>query len=344
MSNAKMKPHDSKKPVTPERIMQFAWGYAPPLILGAAVRHRIFDVLDTGPRTVEQLQTETGVSLRGLRAVLNTLVGLELLRREEQGRYALTPESAMYLVRGKPDYRGEMLIHTTTHLLPKWMQMDEIVRTGKPAMSVNREDEGAAFFQQFVEGLFPFNHAAAQALAGVLKIAETTKPVRILDLAAGSGVWGIVLAQKSPQVRVTAVDWPSVLPVTRRVAQREGVVERFQFVGGDLHDADFGSGHDIAILGHILHSEGAERSRRLLQKTFAALASGGTAVIAEFLVNEDRNGPPQALIFGVNMLVNTDDGDVFSSAEIGRWLKEAGFRDVRTVECPGPSPLILATK
>lgn len=339
-----MTSNNNKQPVTPERIMQFAWGYAPPLILEAAVRHRIFDVLDKGPRTVEQLQAETGVSLRGLRAVLNTLVGLELLRREEQGRYALTPESSMYLVRDKPDYRGEMLLHTSAQLLPKWMQLTEIVRTGKPAISVNHEDEGAAFFQQFVEGLFPFNHATAQALAGVLGVAESTKPVRVLDLAAGSGVWSIVLAQKSPQVRVTAVDWPSVLTVTQRVAQREGVAERFQFVGGDLHEADFGTGHDIAIFGHILHSEGATRSRRLLQKTFAALAPGGTAVIAEWLVNDDRTGPPPALIFGVNMLVNTDEGDVFSSAEIGRWLEEAGFRNVRTVECPGPSPLIVAAK
>jgi SAM-dependent methyltransferase len=339
-----MKSHESKKPVMPERIMQFMWGYAPPLILEAAVRHRIFDVLDTGPRTIEQIQAETGASLRGLRAVLNTLVGLELLRREEQGRYALTPVSAMYLVRGKPDYLGGMLLHTSSQLLPNWMQLNEIVRTGKPAVRVNREDEGAAFFQQFVEALFPFGHAAAQALAGALGVAEATKPVRVLDLAAGSGVWGILLAQKSPHVRVTAVDWPAVLEVTRRVAQREGVTERFQFVGGDLHQADFGSGHDIATLGHILHSEGAARSRRLLQKAFAALAPGGTAVIAEFLVHDDRTGPPQGLIFGVNMLVNTDEGDVFSFEEIRRWLEEAGFRDVRTIECPGPSPLILATK
>jgi SAM-dependent methyltransferase len=339
-----MKPHDSPSHVTPERIMQFMWGYAPPLILEAAVRHRVFDVLDKGPRTIEQLRAETGASVRGLRAVLNALVGLELLSRDGEGRYALTPESATYLVRGKPDYRGGMVQHTSTQLLPKWMQLSEIVRTGKPAARVNREEEGEAFFQHFVEDLFPFNHAAAQALAAAVGVDEATKPVRVLDLAAGSGVWGIVLAQKSPHVRVTAVDWPGVLTVTRRVAERQGVAERFQFVAGDLHEADFSSGHDIAVFGHILHSEGAARSRRLLQKTFAALAPGGTAVIAEFLAQDDRMGPPQALIFGVNMLVNTDEGDVFSVEEIRRWLEEAGFRNVRTIESPGPSPLILATK
>lgn len=333
-----------KRPVTPERIMQFIWGYAPPLILEAAVRHRVFDLLAEGARTVEQLHTETGASVRGLRAVLNTLVSLELLERDGQGRYSLTPESATYLVRGKPDYRGGMLMHMSTQLMPKWMQLTEIVRTGKPAASVNREGEGSAFFEKFVEDLFPFNHAAAQALAGALKVAEAKKPLRVLDLAAGSGVWGIVLAQQSPQVRVTAVDWPGVLPVTQRVAQREGVSDRMQFVAGDLQDADFGSGYDIAVFGHILHSEGEERSRRLLKKTFAALAPGGTAIIAEFLVNDEHTGPPAGLIFGVNMLVNTDMGDVFSFAQVRGWLEEAGFASVRTIECPGPSPLIAATK
>jgi 3-hydroxy-5-methyl-1-naphthoate 3-O-methyltransferase len=339
-----MKSSDAKPPVTPERIMQFMWGYAPPLILEAAVRHRVFDVLDKGPATVEQVGSETGASVRGLRAVMNALVGLELLAKDGQGRYALTPESSMYLVRGKPDYRGGMLMHTSSQLLPKWMQLTEIVRSGKPAISVNRENEGSAFFQQFVEDLFPSGRAAVQVLAGTLGVAEAKKPVRVLDLAAGSGVWGIILAEKSPHVHVTAVDWPGVITVTRRVAERHGVADRFQFVEGDLHDVDFGSGHDVAILGHILHSEGEVNSQRLLQKTAAALAPGGTAVIAEFLVNEERTGSPTGLIFGVNMLVNTDEGDTFSFGEIRRWLEEAGFKDARTVECPGPSPLILATK
>jgi ubiquinone/menaquinone biosynthesis C-methylase UbiE/DNA-binding transcriptional ArsR family regulator len=339
-----MKPQAGKPAVTPERIMQFAWGYAAPLMLEAAVRHRVFDALDKGPATVEQLSSETGASRRGLRILLNALVGLELLARDKEGRYALTAESATYLVRGKPDYRGGMLLHTSTQLLPKWMQLAEIVRTGKPAIHVNRQDEGAGFFQQFVEELFPFGYKVVETLAYVLGVPGAQKPVRVLDLAAGSGVWGIVLAQKSPQVRVTAVDWPGVIDVTRRVAQREGVADRFHFVASDLHEVDFGTGHDIATLGHILHSEGETRSRRLLQKTHSALAPGGTIVIAEWLVNDEHTGPPGGVIFAVNMLVNTDEGDTFSFNEIRRWLEEAGFRNARTVECPGPSPLILATK
>jgi hypothetical protein len=123
-----------------------------------------------------------------------------------------------------------------------------------------------------------------------------------------------------------------------------GVAGRFSFVAGDLADADFGHGHDIATLGHILHSEGEKRGRALLKKTFKALAPGGTIAIAEFLVDDGRTAPPVSLIFAVNMLVNTDEGDTWSFDEIAGWLREAGFRDPRMIEAPGPSPLILATR
>src|SRR5207244_4142152 len=145
-----------------------------------------------------------------------------------------------------------------------------------------------------------------------------------------------------PQVKVTAVDWPTVLKVTKRVAGKHGVADRFRFVEGDLLKADFGTGHNIATLGHIIHSEGEERSKVLLKKTFAALAPGGTIMIAEWLVNDDRTGPPPSLIFAVNMLVNTEAGDTYSFNEIKTWLEEAGFKNVRTLDMPGVSPLMLA--
>ena len=80
--------------------------------------------------------------------------------------------------------------------------------------------------------------------------------------------------------------------------------------------ADFGNSHQVATLGHILHSEGIERSRALLRRTHAALAPGGTIAIAEFLVDADRRGPLNGLIFAVNMLVNTESGNTYSFDEI----------------------------
>ena len=334
----------SQRAVTPERIQQLAWGYAPPLIIEAALHHGVFDLLDGGSKTVEEVAAQSGASVRGLRAVMNALAGLGLLTKDAEGRYGLTADSAAFLVSTKPGFLGGVIKHTSTQLVPKWLRLEEVVRTGKPAASVNREKVGAEFFHKFVEDIFPMSYPSAQRLAEALVIADAKKPVKVLDLAAGSGVWGIALAQKSPRVTVTAVDWPGVLDVTRKVATRLGVAGRFSFVAGDLATADFGRGHHIATLGHILHSEGERRGRALLKKTFKALAKGGTIAIAEFLVDDARTGPPVSLIFAVNMLVNTDEGDTWSFDEIAGWLREAGFRDPRTIEAPGPSPLILATK
>jgi 3-hydroxy-5-methyl-1-naphthoate 3-O-methyltransferase len=324
--------------------MQFAWGYVPPLVLEAAIRHRVFDVLDSSPKTIPQVHKETGASERGLAAIMNALVGLNFLAKDGQGRFSLTPESAAFLVSTKPGFQGGIIRHCSEHLIPKWLSLNEIVATGRPTESVNQQNTGADFFEKFVSDIFPMSYPAAQTLARHLAENGAGKPVRVLDLAAGSGVWGIAVAQSSPHVRVTAVDWPGVIPVTRKTVSRFGLADRFSFVEGDLLQADFGGGHTVATLGHILHSEGSARSQALLAKTFAALASGGTIAIAEFLVNPDRTGPVNGLFFAVNMLVNTDNGDTYSFEEISDWLRQAGFIHARTLESPGPSPLILATK
>ena len=329
-------------PLTPERIMQLAWGYVPPLVLEAAIRHRIFDLLDFGPKTITEMQKETGASQRGLRAVMNALVGLNFLVKDKQGYFSLTPESSTFLVSTKPSFHGGMIRHCSEQLIPKWLHLNQIVVTGQPEDGVNQEGPGGDFFQQFVNDIFPLSYPAAQALGR--HIVAQGAPVRVLDLAAGSGVWGIAIAQESDQVRVAAVDWPEVIPVTRKTVEKFGLSSHFSFVEGDLLQADFGSDHTVGTLGHILHSEGAERSRALLAKTFQALASGGTIAIAEFLVNAERTGPVNGLFFAVNMLVNTDTGDTYSFEEISAWLKQAGFVNPRTLEAPGPSPLILATK
>ena len=330
--------------VTPERIMQFAWGFGPPLVLEAAIRHRVFDVLDSGPKTIEELEKETGASARGLTAIVNALVGLGFLEKSKEGRISLAPESAKFLVSTKPGFLGGVIRHTSGQTIPRWLQLNEVVATGSPQKGVNQQAEGGEFFRTFVTGLFNMNYPAARALAEHLPIDGTGPEVRVLDLAAGSGVWGIALAQRSERVRVTAVDSPQVIPITQEIAGKLGSASRFSFVPGDLLQADFGSGYTVVTLGHILDSEGEERSRSLLEKTFRALAPGGTIAIAEFLVNTDRTCPLNGLLFAVNMLVATETGGTYSFEEISSWLSNAGFVNMRTLDSPGPSPLILATK
>lgn len=332
------------KKLTPERLQQLGFAYAPPLIISAAVNNRVFDTLQSGPKTVDQVKKQSGGSQRGLRAIMDALVGLELLKKDRQSRYSLTPESEAFLISEKPGTLAGFFGSILPVMTSRWLRLSDIVRDGRPAVAVNQETEGTEFFSQLVETIIPMSYGGAQKLAEHLKVAKAKNEMRAIDLAAGSGIWGIALAQKSPRVRITAVDWAGMIPTTKRITEKFGVRDRFDFIEGDLLEVNFGNGYDVATLGHILHSEGEKRSRQLLKKAFGALKSGGTIAIAEWLVNDDRTKPLPSLMFSVQMLVNTEKGDTFSFNEIKSWLERAGFKKVRKLEAPGPSPLILATK
>jgi SAM-dependent methyltransferase len=332
----------AKAQPAPERLLQFTWGYAPLLIIEAAISQGVFEALNDSAMSVEALAARTGASPRGLRAILNALVGFELL--EKQGdAFALTPESAAFLVPGQPGYHGGIFHHHVRQVLPRWLQLREAVATGRPA-AARQGGSDEEHFARFVEALFAGNYGPARRLGEHLRIPSLKAPASVLDLGAGSGVWGIALAELSPQVTIHAVDYPKVLEVTRRVAARRGVASRLRTIAGDLFHADFGSGHSVAIIGHVLHSEGPGRSRELLAKTFQALAPEGTVVVCEFIPNDDRTGPPRPLIFAVNMLVHNEEGDTFTVPEMSAWLSEAGFVNIRLLDVSAASPLLLADK
>lgn len=343
---AKASPTPKKKSPpapNPGRIMEMVWDFSRPMLAEAALHLGVFDAMDQGAKTIAQISEKTGASVRGITALLDGLVGIGLITRRGS-QFKLAPDTAAFLVHGKPPFVGGLMKHVSNQLIAGWMNLTECVRTGKPVKSVNQQQTGGEFFAQFVEDIFNMSFAQAMAAAdSLLKGLDPAQSVSALDIAAGSGVWGIAMARRHPGVRVTAVDWPQVIPVTQRVAERHGVGDRFSYVEGDILQADLGNGHNIATLGHILHSEGESRSRQLLERVHDAMSPGGTIVIGEFVTDEGRQGPAIPLIFAVNMMVNTEEGSTYTFKEMASWLKEAGFKKPRTLAVPGPWPLILAT-
>src|SRR5689334_10678051 len=239
--------------VRPDRILEMVWGYAPPIILATAIQAKVFDLLDAGPKTVDELAKASGNSARGLRAIMNALVGFQFLSKTPDGRYALTPESAAFLVSSKPGYLGKFVEFSGLKSIQTWLPLPEIVRTGKPNTAINQQDAGESFFQDLVEPIFAMSYPATQVAGQALGLANAKTPVKILDIGAGSGVWGIGLAQQSPQVSVTAQDLPGVLEVTRRMVARFNLADRFSYLPGDFHNVDFGTGYNLVTIGHILH-------------------------------------------------------------------------------------------
>lgn len=325
------------------QLREIAWGFGPALVAETALKLGLFDCLERTPSDVPALSAYTGCSERGLRATLNVLVGIGLLNIDSSGRFTLTATSRALLVSTKPDFQGGAL-QNISETIRIWLRLTEAVRTGMPVANFEQECSTGTHWKESVEGLFRLNYPATVVLARKLNLKYAGRPIRVLDVAAGSGVWGIGLAKASQFVRVTAIDRAPVLEVASRIAKNRGVEDQVLLVPGDVHTVDLGSGYDVIVMGHILHSEGEKRSRDLLIKAFNAVRPGGSIVIADFLVNNDRSAPLLSLLFAVWMLLTTENGETFSFEEIDLWLRDAGFSETELVAAPAPSPLIIARR
>jgi 2-polyprenyl-3-methyl-5-hydroxy-6-metoxy-1,4-benzoquinol methylase len=332
-----------KAPLSPAAIMEDLTGVWRSQALVAAVELDIFNHIAQGKRTAADIAKAAGASPRGIAYLLDALTAIGYLRKTG-GRYGLQPVSAAFLVRGKKAYTGAMA-QALSLTWDAWKNLTEAVRSGHPAEAVNVADKGKEFFPKLVASIFPGNYAASTAVVSRFSEKERRKLHRILDVAAGSGAWSLAFAQADPQARVTTVDFPEMTPITRGFAEKFGVAGRYEYLEGDLRHVDFGhDAYDLVILGHIVHSEGETHGKELLRKSYAALRPGGKLLIAEYVPNDARTGPAMPLLFGLNMLLQTEEGNVFTLREYRTWLRAAGFRKTVTVPVPPPSTVILATK
>lgn len=330
--------------VTPRRILDMGWDFAKSRTLATAVELHVFTHIASGKRTAGQIADAAYSSLRGMEMLLNALVGLKLLIKDQKGNYRLMPDSKAFLVRERPGYLGDMSLHTA-QLKEGWDHLTESVKSGKPHVTVDEKKTAEDFFPNLVKALFKMNYQAARYAASYLK-RKGRKISHILDVGAGSGVWGIGFAQKFKTSKLTAVDLPSVCGIAREYVKNFKIDDRFECIEGDLRAVDFGKDkYDLVILGNICHSEGRVNTERLLKKSYDALRPGGSLLIAEFLPNDARTAPTIPLLFALNMLVNTDEGDVFTIKEFREWLIACGFKKIEVLrEAPSTSALILAER
>jgi ubiquinone/menaquinone biosynthesis C-methylase UbiE len=328
--------------MNPADLMQMGMSFMTGRVLSAAVQLNMFSHIASGHQTAKAVAAAAGTSERGTRMLLDALTGLELLTKSGD-HYRLTPASEKYLVRQSPDYVGAILENDS--LWDAWNKLVEVVRTGKPVRRVEKKSNAEEFFPILIRSLHVLNREPARLAAQALGAGVTRKSLQVLDIACGSGVWGIGVAEADAAATVTFQDFPGVLEHTRGYAQRHGLESRSAYLAGDLKQVDLGSERfDVAMLGNIAHSEGERSTRDLFRRLHRALRPSGQVAIIDMVPNDQRTGPPYPLIFAVNMLVNTEFGDTYTLAEYRTWLTEAGFTRVETADIQLHSPLIIGTK
>jgi ubiquinone/menaquinone biosynthesis C-methylase UbiE len=316
---------------SPERFFSTVNAYQGTAAIKAAIELELFTAIAEGNTSVQAIASRCQATERGVRILCDFLVVLGFLTKQDgqdgqYGQYGLTPDSALFLDGRSPAYVGGAL----EFLLDPMMlagQNDIVGAVRKGGTTISEEGSVSPenpVWVKFARAMMPLMVPAAQAMARLIPI-DPNRKVKLLDIAAGHGIFGISFAQAHPNLEVTALDWAPVLEVARENAQKFGVADRHHLLPGSAFDVEFGAGYDIVLLTNFLHHFDAATNEKLLKKIHGALSDGGYVVTLEFIPNDDRVTPPMHAAFAMTMLGSTAAGDAYTFAELQQMFSNAGF-------------------
>ena len=330
-------PSSQGHPPSPELFFQTAAAYQQTAALKGAVELDLFTAISRGKGTTREIADECKASERGMRILCDYLCVLGLLTKDGQ-RYSLSADSAVFLDRRSPAYQGGALSFLLSpHLTDNFSDVAALVRRGgtlQPNGGTLAPEHPA--WVTFARAMTPMMALPAQLMAQ-LAGGKPDEPIKVLDIAAGHGIFGIEIAKLHRRAQIVAQDWPNVLEVAKENAQGAGVAERYQTLPGSAFEVDFGGGYDVVLLTNFLHHFDPATNQQLLEKVHSALKDGGRAVTLEFVPNADRISPPVPASFALMMLATTPNGDAYTYPELESMFAKAGFSRSECHPLP-PSP------
>ncbi len=331
-----------EQPLNPGLVFEMMQAHQRTAALSAAIELDLFRAVGQGPGDAASLARHCAASERGIRILCDFLVINGVLAKQD-GRYRHTPSSAAFLDPASPACMASV---ARFMIAPDFMQIDaqlaEIVRTGRTSMPGDGtvEPENPVWVQ-FAENMAPMMGPMAAPLAALV-LDGHNPPMRVLDIAAGHGLFGIEIAKQNPHARVTGLDWSPVLRVALKNAEKAGVQDRYDMLPGSAFEVEFGGPYDVVLLTNFLHHFDPPACVSLLKKVRAALKPGGRAATLEFVPNEDRVSPPTPAAFALIMLTTTAAGDAYTFGDLRAMHEQAGFSDVKAHPIPmSPHTIVI---
>lgn len=311
----------------------------------AAVELELFTKIGEGNRTAADIAASTAAAERGIRILADTLAVLGLLTKDGN-EYSLTADSAFFLDKNSPAYMGsavEFLMGPTQ--MRGINDLTNAVRKGGTTVTGDGSvDPESPMWVTFARAMAPIMFPSAEAIAANLGYPVDAK-LKVLDIAAGHGIFGIMVAKAFANAEIYALDWPNVLTVATENAEKFGVVDRHHLIPGSAFDVDFGGDYDVVLVTNFLHHFDEETCTNFMKKVNAALKPGGKAVTLEFIPNDDRVSPPSEALFALIMLAATPAGDAYTLKELTTMFDEAGFsRNEHIPLSPMPQHLVISSK
>ena len=331
--------------VTPENIFNILTGFQRSAALKAAIELELFTKIAGGKATAKTISEAACAAERGVRILCDSLTVMGLLLKQGEN-YRLTEDSAQFLDKNSRSYLGGAAEFLMGDAQKRGFDdlTSAVVKGGSSVTGEASMDPDSEMWVRFARGMMPMMYPIAEMTANHLSF-ETDRPIKVLDIAAGHGIFGIMTALKYPKAEVYGADWANVLAVAEEKASKFGVAERYHTIPGDAFESDLGSGYDVILLPNFLHHFDAGTCTRFLKKLNGCLADGGKVATVEFVPNDDRVSPPMAAMFPLIMLASTPAGDAYTFAELKKMAEDAGFSHNEMISLePTMSHLVISSK
>lgn len=327
---------------SPDLFFQGANAYQLSAALKAAVELDIFTAIGEGNSAPDTIAKRCGASTRGVRILCDFLAVRGFLTKND-GAYRLTPDSSLFLDRRSPAYLGNaanFLVHSS--FVDSFKNLAAIVRRGAVLESDGTLNPDDPIWVEFARSIGPMQRLQAESLAALLD--GNAAKLKVLDIAAGHGHFGIAIASRNPLAEIVAVDWSNVLEVAKENARNAGVSERYRTIAGSAFEVDLGRDYGLVLVTNFLHHFEPATIETFLQRARSSMAPDARLVAVDFIPDENRVEPAVAALFAMTMLGTTPAGDAYTFSEYKKMFENAGFRSLEMKDLP-PSPqrVLVAT-
>jgi cyclopropane fatty-acyl-phospholipid synthase-like methyltransferase len=331
--------------VTPDLFWETMVAFQRSAALKTAIDLEIFTKIGEGNSTAAEIASAAGAAERGVRILCDSLTVMGFLTKSGNS-YALTDASAAFL-----DKKSQMYIGSAVNFILSPQQrrgfddLTNAVKNGGSSVTGDASmDPESEMWVEFARSMAPLMFPTAQAVAEHVGF-DIDRELKVLDVAAGHGIYGIMVGKRYPNAQIYGADWNNVLTVAKENAEKFGVAGRYHTIGGDAFESDFGTGYDVILVPNFLHHFDVPTCERFIRKLDASLAEGGKIMTVEFVPNDDRVSPPPSAMFSIVMLAATPGGDAYTYPELKQMFENSGFANNEIIELhPMPQHLIVSTR
>ena len=326
--------------IKPDKIIETASAFYESCVLFCCCDLGVFAKLnELGKADAQTLATQLKMNERGTHLLLDACTSLGFIEKDGDF-YNNTEESNFFLVPGSPgDLSGA--IRYNRDVYAAWGKLKHLVITGqpveKPELHLGSDPERTRTF------VLSMHYRALGIGQAVVPLLDFTNCNTLLDVGGGPGTYSVLIARANPDIRCTVLELPEVAKIADELIEQQGMAERVKTLSGSYRTTPFPEGNDVVNFFGVLHQESPESIAELLKKAYESLNDGGTINIMDMMTDHTHTKPKFSALFAVNMALTTEDGWVFSDAQIKDWLKGAGFTDLEVTPLPKPMPHWLVT-